>query len=510
MNELDPEVQEQQHVYSAAEIKTHMHDDMDFFCSMVLPSEITLLFPAFYVWLWGNVCAAMQKERDFSKFAIGLPRGHAKTMVVKFLLLWAILFTKKRYILIVGANTLKARAIVADVASLLQSEVVLKLFGDYRRDMETDTQDLKKFKLNGRSVTLEAAGTGTTSIRGASHNFARPDIIVCDDTQTAPCAESKTEAETYHAWFTGTLMKAKAPTGCTYIYIGNMYRDLEIRPQSGVMTCMLRNLQRSPSWQSFVVGAILGDGTALWEELQPLEQLLSEYEDDVALGNEEIFAAEVLNDPSAKSMRLLDVNRVREWNPMEPQLHGGNFIIIDPATSKETPDQIVIMYCEVYDGAACIAEIDAGKYTGPETVDRAIAMGLRRQCQLIVPESQCYQYTICQWFAYVCEQRGIEGFVIEPLYNSGSKNSRIMKSFNAVHKGEMIFTTAAKALYVNQAMQFRPAKTNNVDDILDSAEMAHRVVTTMPHLLVPQCFDTAYDVVSDGADYGSADSPTAW
>ena len=87
MSELDPEVQEQQHYYSATEIKKNMHDDMDFFCSMVLPSEITLLFPAFYVWLWGNVCAAMQKERDFSKFAIGLPRGHAKTMVVKFLLL---------------------------------------------------------------------------------------------------------------------------------------------------------------------------------------------------------------------------------------------------------------------------------------------------------------------------------------------------------------------------------------------------------------------------------------
>lgn len=506
---LVTEEQENKTFYNSDEIKEHMRTNMDFFCSLVLPEEIFLLFPAFYTWLWENMCNALIKDRDFSKFAVGLPRGHAKTMVVKFLLLWAILFTKKRYILIVGANTNKARAIVADVCTMLASPTVVKLFGHYQYDMEQDTQDIKKFKFCGRDVILEAAGTGT-AIRGASHKFARPDIIVCDDTQTSDCAESLAEAERYHQWFTGTLMKAKSPFGCTYIYIGNMYRDLEVRPQSGVFTCMLRNLQRSPSWQSFIVGGILGDGTALWEDLQPLEQLLSEYQDDLALGMEEVFAAEVLNDPSAKSNRLLDANRVTEWNPLEQQMHQGNFIVIDPATSKATPDQMVIAYFEVFDNRAVLMDAEIGKFTGPESVHKAIDFGLKHNCRLILPEAVAYQYTLGQWFTYVCEQRGIEGFIIEPLYNHGSKLSRIMRSFLSVHKGEIMFTKTMKALYVHQGQQFKPTKSNNIDDLLDTVEMGHRVATTMQHLLAEACYDQFEDSGAIGVDYQNADTPISF
>jgi hypothetical protein len=255
------------------------------------------------------------------------------------------------------------------------------------------------------------------------------------------------------------------------------------------------------------VGAILQDGTALWEELQPLEQLLSEYMDDEALGMEEVFAAEVLNDPSAKSGKLLNANLVKEWNPLEPQLHQGSFIIIDPATSKATPDQIVICYFEVYDLRAVAIEMQVGKFTGPETVHIAIDMGLRHNCQLIVPEGTAYQFVIGEWFNFICAQRGIEGFVVEMLYNSNSKNSRILRSFQAVMKGEVMFKKDIKALYINQAQQFRPHKTNNLDDILDAVEMGHRFVTTMPHLLVPQGWDILEGVHVGNGDWDDANSP---
>ncbi len=40
---------------------------------------------------------------------------------------------------------------------------------------------------------------------------------------------------------------------------------------------------------SWIVGAITQDGKALWEEVQPLEQLLEELESDTLMGCPEIF-----------------------------------------------------------------------------------------------------------------------------------------------------------------------------------------------------------------------------
>src|SRR5690606_5424671 len=240
----------------------------------------TLQFPNFYVWLWGILTGTLSKTRDFSKFALGLPRGHAKTMVIKLLIVYAILFTKKKYILVIGANLAKAQAIVADIADMLDSSNIQAVFGNWRYQIEQDTHSLKKFNFNGRPVILEAAGQGT-AIRGAQQKNSRPDMIVLDDAQTKECAESITESTSFQSWLVGTVLKSKSPWGCTFIYIGNMYKDIELVQGTGIYTCMLRNLQKSTEWTSFIIGAILADGTSLWEELYPLEDLLKDFNADL-------------------------------------------------------------------------------------------------------------------------------------------------------------------------------------------------------------------------------------
>ena len=249
--EYEPEYQ-----FSSEEIKAACEHDMDFFAGFVLPEVATMAFPNFYVWLWDTLCEVLHRTRDFSKFAIGLPRGHGKTMVVKLLIIFAILFTKKRYILVIGANLSKAKAIIADVSDMLDSYNINSVFGNWRYAMETDTQELKKFTFMGRSIILEAAGQGT-AIRGSNQKNQRPDLIVFDDAQTKECAESLSEGKSFQQWFIGTALKSKSPISCTFIYIGNMYKDIEIHPGSGIYCCMLRNLQLTQGWTSFIVGAIL-------------------------------------------------------------------------------------------------------------------------------------------------------------------------------------------------------------------------------------------------------------
>ncbi len=477
------DVQATEYQYNTSEVIAAAKTDMDFFGGLILPEVVTMLFPDFYCWLWTTLTAVLDRTRDFSKYAIGLPRGHAKTMVVKLLIVYAILFTKKKYILVIGANIAKAKAIVADVCDMLDSYNVNQTWGNWRYALETDTQELKKFTFMGRSIILEAAGQGT-SIRGSNQKNSRPDLMIFDDAQTKECAESITEAKSYQQWFIGTALKAKSPISCTFIYIGNMYKDIELHPGSGIYGCMLRNLQKSASWVSFIVGGILEDGNALWEELQPKEQLLAEFRDDTALGQPEIFFAEVLNDPTTSTSYYLDTSKIICRRNDEIEQHQGGFIIIDPATSKATPDQVVIHYFEIREKILCSVEMLTGKFTGPETVYEAYRLAAKWGCGLICIESNAYQHSLCNWFQHIGQQTGIMGVNIQPLYSSKGKVGRILQAFKSAMAGKIQTSPSTHARIIAEGQAFDPTKKNNVDDIWDTLDMGYEAMAKFQHLML--------------------------
>lgn len=487
-----PEDIDQQFLYNSSEVVELAKEDMDFFGGLVCPEDLDLEFPDFYVFVWTILVTSIMAVKDFSKFALGLPRGHGKTMVVKLLIVYAILFSKKRYILVIGANSTKAEAIISDVCDMLDSPNVQAIFGNWRYAIEKDRGDKKIFSFQGRKIILEAAGQGT-AIRGSNQGNARPDLMIFDDSQTQIGAASLTESASYRTWFLGSALKAKSPKGCTFIYIGNMYKDIEAVPGSGIYTCMLRNLQNSTAWTSFIVGAILQDGTALWEELHPIDQLLEEFQQDLDLGQPEIFFAEVLNDPKAQTSFYVDLKKLIKRETNDSELHQGNYIVIDPATSKQTPDKIVIGYFELYDGTPCFMECDDGKYTSPTTVHRTIQLALQKNCSLIVVEANAYQYALCEWFTFVLEQMGIHGITVIDMYNSGKgKNPRILELFKTINAGEVTVSPATQAKVANQAAAFDPLVINNLDDILDTMEMATRVPKLYAqHIAVPGDLSTS-------------------
>lgn len=474
--------QEIEFAYSSTQVIQAMREDMDFFAGTILPLDCTLSFPAEYRWIWAQLISLIFLERDFTKLALGLPRGHGKTQVVKLFIVFCILFSPKRYILIIGATLEKAEAILSDVAAMLDSENVQTLFGNWRYDLEIDRADLKAFSFQGRKVILQAAGTGT-SIRGTNRGQARPDLMVFDDSQTAKCAESLTESKAYHSWFSGTAMKAKSPKGCTFIYIGNMYRDMEMVQGTGNYTCLLRMLQKSPSWITFIVGAILNDGTALWEELFPIAQLLQEYEDDKLLQQEAIFMAEVLNNPSGSKSHYVDTEKFVVMRNRKEFPHQGNFIVIDPATNKQTPDMMSIMYYEIYDNRPTCVEIRAEKFSGPQSVAAGLDMAVRNQCSLIVVEDNAYQHSLCNWFDFVIEQQQIIGIQVVGMSSSSNKNGRILRIFKSLMSDEIRLTPETKAQVEHQAIHFDPTKTNNLDDILDNLTLAERAALELRHLM---------------------------
>jgi hypothetical protein len=249
-----------------------------------------------------------------------------------------------------------------------------------------------------------------------------------------------------------------------------MYPDLEIGVRgSGVFACILRNLQLNRAWRTWIVGAILADGTALWEEVISLDTLMSELEQDLQMGQEAIFYAEVLNDPKATNTRFIQLDKIKMPEYTDYDIPIGKFIIIDPSLGKKKSDDQMVGLFYVYDekGPVCM-DIRNYQCSAPELVQQVLTWALEERVPLVVAEAVSYQATLVQWLVHYMTHLGIEGIQCAGITPKGaSKVSRILLFFKAWMAGGVRVAKKPLALAKDQATAYVPTNTNNVDDALD-------------------------------------------
>lgn len=463
--------------------------DLNFLGMLAAPEEFVFAFPSFYIALFSLLTAFKSK---IERFAIGIPRGFAKTTFIKLLCLWYILFSRKQFILIVGAAEDLAVNTMSDICDLLGSPNVRKLFGNWQQAVEVDTQSLKVFHFRGRDIILRAIGAGT-AVRGINRKNKRPDVIIMDDVQKRETSENKELSDQLLKWILGTLMKARSNDGCTYIYVGNMY------PQN----CILEKLKNNTQWTSLIVGGILADGTSLWEELRPIEELISEYQSDSEMGHAEIFVSEILNSTDIAAASGIDVGKIPQlpeyYKDADPE---GSFIIIDPSSGKKNGDDCTISHYSVCDETPVFDELESGTFSPLETIKTAIQMGIKRNTRLIAVEGVAYQSTLLFWFEKYCEDEGISGFEFVELSPKGqAKNNRIKRGLLRVLKGEIYLAPTVRSLVCTQVMNWNPLKVNNVDDIIDPIGYVEELMRDYPELIVKNIFDM--DSVTEHASHSA-------
>lgn len=459
----------------AQEIAKTAKESLDFLAALAMPIVFQYLFPAIFqtVWLW--LTSYVHKVRDFSQLCLGLPRGFGKSTLMKIFILYCILFTKKKFILVIGSTAKLAENIISDVVDMLSEPNIIAVFGDWRLGITKDTQELKKFGFRGRNISLAAVGWGG-ALRGLNLKNERPDIMLFDDVQTRECADSQNESDKLFQWMIGTAMKAKSPFGCLYIFVGNMYPTKH---------SILRKLKTNTKWVKFIAGGILADCTSLWEELQPIEQLIAEYESDMESGHPEIFFAEVLNDENANANNLVDFNKLPEFPVSDNDIPDGNFIIIDPSTDKAKSDFVSIGYFEIHNTLPILMEHIEDRLSPGDTIRKSLELALRKNCRLICVESNAYQYSLLYWFTFICEQLGIKGINCLDIYSGiASKNTRIMKMLRSYVAGEIYIHPRSRSACHIQMMEFNPLKRDNTDGLLDLLTYAPKVITMYAEYIV--------------------------
>ena len=453
--------------FNTSEVQETAKNDLDFLAAIVLPEIYRYKFPPVYLAVWSWLTTYVSRGRDFSQLALGLPRGFAKTTLIKLFIVFVILFTKRRFIIVFCENQTKANNIVADVMDMLSSPNIKVTFGDWAVNAETDRQDLKKFGFRGRNIVL-MAGTVETS-RGINLKNERPDVQIFDDIQSRDCAESQIQSDALEREMIGTAMKAKSPHGCLFVFIANMYPT---------KWSILRKLKKNPTWVKFICGGILEDGTSLWEDLQPIAQLMREFENDLASGHPEIFYSEVLNDENASANSLIDLSKLPEYTVKDDDIPAGNFIVIDPAGSKKTSDLVSIGYFEVHNGYPFLIDVVEDHLSPGDTIREALKFALNHNCRLIVIEGTAYQASLSYWFHFIAEQqmqiRGLQCVEIYP--GSVNKNSRIIGTIKAYGAGEFYVHPRCRAQVHTQIIQFNPLKRDNTDGILDLLGYCSRIL----------------------------------
>jgi hypothetical protein len=452
---------------SSEEIQALAKQDLDFLAALIMPLIFKYCFPPVFKAVWEWLVSYIHQHRTFPQLALGLPRGFGKTTLMKVFLVYVILFTNRKFILVIASTGPKAEAIIADVIAMLEEPNIRAVFGDWKLGVTKDTQKVKKFGFRGRDISFVAAG-GETDVRGLNLGNERPDVILMDDMQSKECAKSAVQSESLEDWMVSTLMKAKSPTGCMFLFIANMYPT---------KLSILRKLKHNPTWIKFIAGGINIHGESLWEELQPIKQLTAEFENDLAMGHPEVFYAEVLNDENISANNLIDLAKLPAVPWQEGDIPAGNFIIIDPATDKVDADAVSLGYFEIHNANPMMMKLEEGRFSPGETIRKALTLALSNNCRLIVVEGNAYQYSLLYWFDFICKQLGIEGIECVPIYSGiTSKNARILNMFKSYAMGEIYIHDDCKLEVHMQITQFNAMKRDNTDGLLDLMTYAPRVV----------------------------------
>ena len=95
---------------AVSEVQETARNSLDFLAALVMPTIFKFGYPPVFQAVWQWLTSQADVARAFYQLALGLPRGFGKTTLVKLFLIYCILFTEKKFILIISASAKLAEA----------------------------------------------------------------------------------------------------------------------------------------------------------------------------------------------------------------------------------------------------------------------------------------------------------------------------------------------------------------------------------------------------------------
>lgn len=458
--------------------------DLNFLSKFLLGDVFQFEWPTLIVAVWTLLIQSVASLQDYageSNLAIGIPRGFAKSTLMKIFCCYCMMFTRHTFILVVGNVDSNAANIIKDVQAMLESEHAVRYFGSPDAEVFSARQDFKHYMYQGKSCILKAKG-GRTSLRGLNVDHRRPDIILMDDVQDEDNAKSEVESESLSTWIVGTLLPTVSPKGGINLFVGNTY-DHE--------GSILKKFVRDPEWVSLTLAAILDNGQSLWPQLHPLSKLLSSYRTACRLGHERNWLAQYMNALDLEhndsfNSRAVTLNYDARFGDSPTldlsSLASARFVIVDPASTKAQADEHAIGVVYVIQETPIIRKVSQGQMNPMEAITTAVSSAINYAAPWIFIEDIAYQDTLLWWFRKIlAEDPDIPERVKKQLRvmpcspGSGNKNTRILHMFKMLDSGALLIHPDAQSSVKAEGVAFDKMKTNNKDNVLDVCHYAYPI-----------------------------------
>lgn len=233
------------------------------------------------------------------------PRGFAKSTTTSVVYLaWRTLNATSRFSLLIGDTWSQAVLHLSSLKDELEENSVIKwLYGDVMGSQWSEDEIIvmgvdERGKVQECKVMALGAGQ---KVRGLKFKNFRVQLMICDDLENDEAVQNKERREKLRRWLVRAALPAIDRQIGRCILIGTMLH------KRSLLSAIVAKEKEFSSWTTFLYSGIKEDGSSLWPELYPVEEIKA-WRDDPQNPNyigAVAWAQEIQNKPLAEGQQII-------------------------------------------------------------------------------------------------------------------------------------------------------------------------------------------------------------
>lgn len=456
-----------------------------------------------------EILNVVSNEEINKRIAWSAPRGHAKSAYLSNVFpVHQVVFEKRWYILIISETDSAAKKFVEWIGNELKyNEKLRNDFGELLSPNKgLNERDNQEAFLTHTGTLVESASLGK-QLRGKRHGSHRPDLVICDDLESAKNTNTKELIQKNIDWFDKVVLPIGDPNRTAFIYIGTAV----------VANGLLQHVQSKADFHSRTFSAIISEPERgdLWDEF---DRIIRDAENPNRLEDAKAFyyANKEEMDKGAKVLwegrwSYLDLmiqkanmtsrafNSEFMNNPVDPDsaiFNPDNFTYFDydelhererffeyytawdiamGKSSRSDYNAIVTVARDKRTGVFYVVDAWARKVPAHEALEQCLKVMRKYKPRVFVVETVAAQHDFYRQLKQKMLQRGIYGTKLRPVISRTKKEERIEMLEPLIENGALRFMRHQRLL-LEQLEQF---PTGTHDDLPDALQMAVEVGVKM-------------------------------
>jgi len=183
----------------------------------------------------GQLCEQLDEVSNTNpttRIAWAAPRGHAKSAYLSNCFpVHQICFDKRKYLLIISETDTSAKKFIEWVSLQLKFNKKLREdFGEFLTPQKSqNARDNQEAFLTTNGILVEAASMGK-QLRGKRNGSYRPDLVICDDLESAKNTNTPELRDKNLYWFNSVVIPIGDPARTAFVYMGTIVHARGLLP----------------------------------------------------------------------------------------------------------------------------------------------------------------------------------------------------------------------------------------------------------------------------------------